>query len=101
MAIFLGVESFITIRIYIMEFKHRISAEHTVDYSKCFIFRGLELNFAICFHHPCSHSIFSFFVELFVVEVMMATKDGPAGKREDSGMEVQVIGGPIVSIAFS
>ena len=74
-----------------MDFKHRMP----------YIYRELELNFAIYFHDPCSDTIFSFFVELFGMEVMMATKDGPTGEREDSGVEVRVIGDPIVSIDFT
>lgn len=32
---------------------------------------------------------------------MMAAKDGPAGEREESGVEVRIIGDPIVSIICS
>lgn len=31
---------------------------------------------------------------------MMATKDGPAGDHEESGVEVRIIGDPIVRLDF-
>lgn len=73
---------------------------HSSDCSKSFTFLWLEVNFAVYFHHHCTRIIFPSCLALLVV-VMMATKAGPAGEREDSGVEVRIIGDPIVSIVLS